>query len=279
LSGVCVKAFYADVRGGRRFCILHEPGTRSVRGGALVHVHAFAEEMNKSRRMVALAARVLAENGWAVLLMDLAGCGDSSGDFRDATWRGWVDDTLFAYDWLGTRFGGACWLWGSRAGCLIAAAAGVRLSGQVPLLFWQPVLAGRPHVAQFLRLKLASEALSQADERTDMQKLRSRLIKGECVEIGGYSLNPQLAEGLDRAELLLKRQQASVICLEVVSEDGIGLAPATRAHVEGLRARGVRIDAGTVIGPPFWRTVETAESPALAAATVAFLDRSDVVAV
>jgi alpha/beta superfamily hydrolase len=40
--------------------------------------------MNKARRMAALQARALAALGYGVLLLDLHGCGDSSGDFGDS---------------------------------------------------------------------------------------------------------------------------------------------------------------------------------------------------
>jgi alpha-beta hydrolase superfamily lysophospholipase len=49
--------------------------------GSVLHVHAFAEEHNKCRRMVASQARALAALGYTVLAPDLRGCGDSEGDF------------------------------------------------------------------------------------------------------------------------------------------------------------------------------------------------------
>ena len=69
-------------RAGQRLCIHHPPRRGEPARGAVLHLHAFAEEMNKSRRMVALQARALAEAGFAVLQIDLHGCGDSGGDFE-----------------------------------------------------------------------------------------------------------------------------------------------------------------------------------------------------
>jgi len=60
----------------------------------VVFAQPFVEEMNKSRRMAALQARALAGQGWAVLLPDLLGCGDSPGDKGDARWTAWVDDSV-----------------------------------------------------------------------------------------------------------------------------------------------------------------------------------------
>ncbi|MCK7493610.1 MAG: alpha/beta hydrolase [Comamonadaceae bacterium] len=76
--------------------------------------------MNKSRRMAALQSRALAAAGFAVLRVDLLGCGDSAGDFGDATWPRWVDDVVAAARWLRRQHPDAAdaplWLWGLRAG-------------------------------------------------------------------------------------------------------------------------------------------------------------------
>ena len=86
-------------RGSRQlFCLHYAPAGASR--GAVVHVPAFAEEMNKSRRMASLQARALAAQGWHVLQLDLLGTGDSEGDFGDATWADWMDDVAEARRWL-----------------------------------------------------------------------------------------------------------------------------------------------------------------------------------
>jgi exosortase A-associated hydrolase 2 len=140
---------------GQRFCLFH-PAQGDVVRGRVVYVHPFAEEMNKSRRMAARGARALAAAGFSVLQIDLHGCGDSSGDFGDASWQGWIDDVLRASRWLGGRdadhAAAPLWLWGLRAGCLLAAAAAARLDEACNFCFWQPVTAGRQQLQQFLRL-------------------------------------------------------------------------------------------------------------------------------
>jgi exosortase A-associated hydrolase 2 len=240
----------------------------------VIHVHAFAEEMNKSRRAVAAAARALADDGWTVLLIDLAGCGDSSGDFGEATWQDWVDDTLFAHQWITEQFGGPAWLWGLRAGCLIAAQASARVGGQVPLLLWQPALSGRQHLNQFLRLQVASRALG-GDEGESTSMLRSRLASGNPLEIAGYVLDPRLAAGLEQAELRLDAQRARVALREVNAGPVPKLAPATIGWIARARSRGLQVDAMAIAGPPFWNTVEVIECPALVDATVKALEGSN----
>ncbi|MEP6965262.1 MAG: hydrolase 2, exosortase A system-associated, partial [Polaromonas sp.] len=119
--------------------------------------------MNKSRRMAALQARALAGAGFDVLQIDLLGCGDSSGDFGDATWQSWVSDVVQACHWLQNRSDmhdagstpAQLWLWGLRAGCLLAVEAARQLKRPCNFLFWQPPASGKTLLQQFLRLKVA----------------------------------------------------------------------------------------------------------------------------
>ena len=77
------EALFLPAEPGFRFGLYFPPCSTQPRGGVL-YCPPFAEEMNKSRRMAALQARAFAKAGYGVLLLDLYGCGDSSGDFSDA---------------------------------------------------------------------------------------------------------------------------------------------------------------------------------------------------
>ena len=197
-----LEVSFLQSSGGRRFCILHEPAGSGAVAGAMLYVHPFAEEMNKARRMAALQARALAAAGWTVLQVDLAGCGDSEGEFGEASWDRWVADVRDAAGWLRERSGHDPWLWGLRAGCLVAAEAAAGMGSVPGLLFWQPVLSGKQFLQQFLRLKIASQILGSADAaRVDTRELRERLLRGDSVEVAGYELSPALAAGLEAADL------------------------------------------------------------------------------
>src|ERR1035437_5595730 len=121
-----LEAFFIPASSGQRFCLFHEPEPGISLRGALVYVHPFAEEMNKSRRMAALQARAMARAGYAVLQIDLYGCGDSSGNFGDATWNVWIEDVRLAHDWLRRQSTIDPWLWGLRTGCLLACEVAKR---------------------------------------------------------------------------------------------------------------------------------------------------------
>ena len=121
--------FFLPLDKGDRFCLHHAPANPLAPARAsVVFVHGFAEEMNKSRRMVALQARALAAAQCAVLQIDLLGCGDSAGLLSDATWDDWVTDVVEACLWLQQQHPVPVWLWGLRAGCLVAVDAARKLS-------------------------------------------------------------------------------------------------------------------------------------------------------
>lgn len=240
----------------------------------MVYLHPWAEEMNKSRRMAALQSRALSAAGHAVLQIDLHGCGDSSGDLADASWAGWLDDASRAIEWLRDRYPEApLWLWGLRAGCLLAAQAASRLGDSgCHFLFWQPPTAGKPLLQQFLRLKAAAE-MQHGDGKGAMAQIRQDLNAGRTVDIAGYGLSPALANGLENATLDVPDAPASrsgrIIWLEVAARDGATLLPTSVTRIEAWRAAGRNVQAAVVPGPAFWQTQEIEDAPSLLTATLA----------
>lgn len=268
------EAFFLPVADGQRFCLYH--ASDGPPRGVVLYLHPFAEEMNKARRMAALQARLLAAHGHAVLQIDLAGCGDSSGDFGDATWESWLADVQAAHDWLRQRCTAPLWLWGLRTGCLLAAEAARRIDTPAHFLFWQPVVSGKIFLQQFLRLKVAGEMLGGASQGV-MESLKAQLAAGDPVEIAGYALAPGLAQGLERAELTPPEAPerpggpGRLVWLEVSARPDATLAPASQKRIEPWQAAGVDVRSAVVPGPTFWQTTEIEEAPALLDATLAAL--------
>jgi uncharacterized protein len=266
------QPFYLDVAPGRRLCVWRAPSAARDLRGVLVHVPALGEEMNKSRRMTAWTARELAGHGFGVLTIDLLGCGDSTGDFGDATWEQWIADVLAGVAWTGSRTDAPLWLWAHRAGALLASAALPKLDRAPALVLWQPVLAGKQYLTQLLRVKLASDLMLEAAERTGSGTgaLREQLRDGKSVEVAGYTIAPGLALALDSAELAIAPGcTRKVTWLEVDPVENADLAVASRRKIEALSASGVSVSTGIVRGPRFWQAVEIEDCPALVAATVA----------
>lgn len=254
---------------GELFYLSHTPSADTpVRGGVL-YCHPFAEEMNKSRRMAALQARQLCAHGFHVLLLDQFGCGDSAGDFSEASWDGWLDDLLLAAERLGELTPGPPVLWGTRSGCLLAhglLARGLNVRG---LVYWQPVIRGDAFLNQFLRLRVAADMMGARGGETTAG-LRSQLAGGEALEVAGYTLSPALAEGL--AQTALASTPSSPLCwLEVSAGAEPALSPVGRRITDTWAGDGATVEAHAVAGEPFWTTQEVGEAPALLDCTTAFL--------
>src|SRR5690606_5881333 len=110
-SHVAMKAGFLAGPRGPLFYVLHAPAVLPPRGSVLF-AHPFGDEHNKARRMVAYQARALAAQGFAVLVPDLYGCGDSAGEFAAAEWAGWQDDLRACFTWLRAEYPAPLTLWG-----------------------------------------------------------------------------------------------------------------------------------------------------------------------
>ena len=263
-----------DGRDGQRFCLFH-PAHGGTARGAVVYVHPFGEEMNKSRRMAALQSRALAEAGYAVLQVDLLGCGDSSGDFGDATWQEWVNDVVRASHWIRQRSAAPVWLWGLRAGCLLAAEAARQIDTPCNYIFWSPTPSGKTHLQQFLRLKAAADMLG-GNAKGVTEALRQQLAAGEAVEIAGYTLSPGLAHGMEQAvlappaaSLSSMAQPGRVEWLEMSTREDATLNPVAQKTFSQWEQSGFAARSHIVPGPSFWQTTEIEDAPALLTATLA----------
>ncbi|HEY5799585.1 MAG TPA: hydrolase 2, exosortase A system-associated [Burkholderiaceae bacterium] len=266
-------AFFLPGRVGPRFCLYHAPAAGHPVRGAFLYIHPFAEEMNCARRTAARQARRLAADGYGVLQIDLGGCGDSHGEFAEATWQGWRDDVLDGAAWLSDHCSPNVNLWGLRMGALLALDCCTRLPrAPEQMLLWQPVINGRRFLNQFLRIALASKLTGEfAQAYTDSAAMRVALIKGDMLEIGGYELSGGLAGGIDAADAaLLPAPLGSVQWLEI-SADGVEPGEAAQRLFGAWRAAGVSLDVHLVTAPPFWATHGHEVSDALLDASVSAL--------
>jgi exosortase A-associated hydrolase 2 len=264
------QAFFLDASPGTRFCLYHPPQGQSR--GAVLHVPAHAEEMNKSRRMVARQARMLAARGIAVLQLDLYGCGDSGGLSADARWEIWRQDVLLALAWLRARTDGPLSLWGLRLGALLALDVAQERRDLASILLWQPVTEGAAYLTGFLRLRLAADMLAAANPAGDTGALRKALADGASLDIAGYTITPALAQALDGVSAAeLAAPACPVHWLDLVPQAGRPMAPGRAAAAARLAGNGWTLDTGVVQGPAFWSTQEIAEAPTLLDASAALL--------
>lgn len=277
VSSPPVQAFFLDTSNGQRFCLFHPVGEGMKCCGAVLYVAPFGEEMNKSRRMLALLARNLTPQGIAVLSLDLYGCGDSDGEFKDASWKQWKNDLDTAYSWLREHCKAPISLLGLRLGSLLALDFMRDGRHEVKqLILWQPVLNGKQFLTQFFRLKIANDILSDGNEqRSNTETIRQQLSDGEIVEIAGYEISSKLSTGIDGLSAVeFLPSNIPLHWFEIQADILAALAPAKQKIVDYWHQHQVQIVLKQIAGVDFWMTQEISICEELVEHTAALLTRS-----
>lgn len=225
---------------------------------AVLFVPPFAEEMNRTRRLMALAGQQLAARGIASLLPDLPGTGDSPLPFREATWTGWLDAVRACAGYLAER-GLGVRLVGIRLGGLLAADALAQGLPANSLLLLDPVEDGRMHMRHWLRIR--SAASLEIGPRITLSYLQTQLDGGQTVEVAGYEMGPQLVNHINTLKLAPLLE--SVANVPVQRLELIAPGAETLPVADGRR---------TLAAEAPWNSYEPAEPVELAAALIGMVE-------
>lgn len=277
-----MKPYFIQGKRGKIFSILFSPASPQKPDGsdkstdarfdhkAVLFFAPFAEEMNKSRHMMARLARELQLLGIPSLVIDPFGTGDSEGRFGEASFADWCDDYITAAGYLQQQGITDIVIVGIRFGALFAAYLANQLSLNISgWIFWQPVLKGEMMITQFLRMKVASDMISGGKKITT-RDLRDRIIRGDFVEVAGYELTSSLIQPVDDLSLdtLLDLSndnaiKADVAWYDIVSDVNRGISPVNDRFITRLREKGFTVDSAAIQGESFWNTPELATVPEL----------------
>lgn len=239
----------------------------------VVFVPPFAEEMNKTRRQVAVTAQELATVGLSSVYFDLYGTGDSAGNFSDATWSTWVKNTIAVFKDLERHGREVEAVVATRLGCALVAQALREAGVAVPkTVFWQPVESGYRHMTRFLRVAVAA-SLMRRGPRVSVDELREQIAQGRTHEVAGYQLAASLVQEIDKVSLssLVGRQLGRIHVLNVSRSVGNGES-ADETRIDDLAEEW---DVGAIVlrvpGAPFWASAELLVNRELADITVSLL--------
>lgn len=268
MSRSTLLAEFIGSAGSRILVLAHRP--QQADGRCVLVCPPFAEEMNKSRRMITQVAHRLCDIGYTVVVPDLFGTGDSEGDFSEATWDRWLQDLRAAEDWAIAQGWRVTTLLGVRLGCLLGAHYAARIDGARPqplLIFWQPITDGARALEQFLRIRLAASLMR--DTRETSAGLKAQLTAGQVVDVAGYGVSAELARGLDSVKMAgVVAAHTRIRWFEVLrSADAPTPLTVTRA-IEQLLRQGAQVSLRTLIGEPFWAATEIVSLPELLDLTV-----------
>ena len=213
--------FFGSAR-ARLFGAVHRPGANRT-GKGVVLCYPTGQEYMRIHRTYAELARSLVSAGYCVLRFDYFGCGDSEGEFIDATFERWVDDIHAAHDEL--CFAGGVndiWLVGSRLGANLALEAAGGRPDLKGLVLWEPILDGQAYIST---LKRAHEDLLRNNAVLDGYESRS--LPHQCyAEYTGYPFSRKLFGQLSAIDLTARESRLPGIPALVV---GNTEKPALRA--------------------------------------------------
>lgn len=273
MADLLPEAFFLPARGGSLFCLYHAPQGPVLRGRVL-HLHPFAEELNTCRRVSAQFARALSADGYAVLQFDMHGCGDSEGEFADATWPIWLNNAHDALVELNRRAAehdtsqaaAPLWLWGVRSGALLASDMLKDMRAPCHMLWWQPVVSGQQVLQQWLRLDAAKAWLGQGQSGKAAPP-NEQLKQGQTVHVAGYPITPALSQSLSNTTLQAGIQGAGkesrLRWMELTTTASDELPPAATRHAQQWQDAGWDVSAHVVSSPPFWQQFGDISSPQL----------------
>lgn len=266
------EPLFLDSTSGKIFA-LYFPAQAPLKG-SILYLPPFAEEMNRCRSTVAHQARHFSRLGYATLLLDPYGTGDSQGEFNDTSWAVWLDDANNAAEWLRTRTNTDITLWGCRLGALLTANMADQYSNEFQrLLLWQPVLDGKMFLTQYLRLRVAFLMDNGLPPETT-ESMRSAMKAGGTVEIAGYALSSQLASDLDSKRLIefSNLNNLKVEWFEHVAEPGKPITLISKKVIAALQDKECEINVHTFTGPQIWQLQKRDEIPDLVDQTTAAVE-------
>lgn len=253
----CVAPRFIQGTTNSLFIVEYRP--KSKEQGIVLFAPPFAEEMNRSRRMISQQARVFAGLGYRVIVPDLSGTGDSHGEFATATWEIWCNDLVAVLDASGNPDNLPVIMWSLRSGALLAAQVVIEKSiCPQMIILWSPCLSGQTYMTQFLRLRLLSSRITNSGNKESMAELKAILDAGESLEVAGYEISARLFRSIDEMDLVSQMADIGlpVFWYELVGNADSSMSAVASKAIEDLNGRGCEIRAEKAVGPNFWSTAE-----------------------
>ena len=214
-------------------------------------------EYLRAHRALRELAHRLTSDGWHVLRFDYHGTGDSGGSAEDATVEQWLQDVGYAFDEAKEASeGGTLAAVGVRLGATLAAVASGTRRDVDALVLWDPVVAGRDHIAELAerhRAFILARSPPRGYEPADPPS-----------EVLGTPLTTTLRSGLEALDLRTDCA-APPARVAVISSASDPEAAAIGRHLE---ERGARVDFQSRPGPRIWLRQDELERAQVPQATL-----------
>jgi pimeloyl-ACP methyl ester carboxylesterase len=189
------ESFFFGEDKKRLFGCCHKPRSNKFRDCNIVLCYPIGQEYIRAHRtFVQLGARLSAV-GFPVLRFDYYGCGDSEGNFGEASITRWMEDISSAVNEMRdrTHIEKVCLL-GLRLGGSLSMMYASKDDGIDGLILWNPIVSGRNHIRELNILH--KETL----KNTYTSKPRKK--NNNTKEFLGYSFLDSLLSGIGQIDLL-----------------------------------------------------------------------------
>ena len=251
---------------GRLAGMLYLPAEDDPSRPAVVLCNAFADERKSSCLAMVRLARRLASCGSPTLRFDYAGCGDSPGEFVDATVLTRIADINTAAECVKEQTGrGQLCLCGLRLGATLAARAAQARTDVAGLALIEPIGDGAGYIGAQVRRKLVRQMMTsgQADGHAG---------QADIVDLDGYALRPGTVEELRGLSLQQTTFAGPVLIVQASFNEKVRRD--TAAVRSACGSAGARVDVRALVLPPFWGRIDIVDTTPLEDAVVGWLGAS-----
>jgi exosortase A-associated hydrolase 2 len=248
---------FFESQGRQLFAVLFLPDPEIPATEGRVICSPFAEEKKSSQRMLVDLAGTLAAGGRPVLLFDYLACGDSEGEFKEATITIWIQNTQDAVNLLKTRSAvEKVGLIGLRLGCYMALSALNESENGSTAVFIEPVFDPGTYFKHALRQKLMKELITDGKISSRRDELINQLAASESIDFDGYEISPLFYADLQRQKDLtptLKDHKTRTLIIHVTPTGKTARNFQKIMNVASsnkkLRLKQIRLD-------PFWDRID-----------------------
>ncbi len=190
---------YFESDGRPLYGVMH----RARRGALLVVFCNSFSENHCEGRAEAIAARIVAANGYSAFLYHPRAHGDSAGDLEDVTFEGLIEDAVNAATYARSRCDAPQIVWvGVRFGALVAAHAIRRITDSIGLALWEPVLSARDYFLKSMRHVMYYEMSQGERPSLTVDQMSERLKREGKISVLGFDLYRKFFESAQGVDLL-----------------------------------------------------------------------------
>ena len=231
---------------------------RAERPGAplVLFCNSFSENHCEGRAE-AIAARIVAANGYSAFVYHPRAHGDSTGNLEDVTFEDLIDDAVSAATYARSRTGASQIVWvGIRFGALVTAHAIRRIADSAGLALWEPALSARDYLLKAMRHVIYNEISLGERPSLTVDQMKERLERDGKISLLAFDLYRKFFESAQEVELLDALQPWRGPTLIAQFQKHSRLSRAHSQLRETLVGRGVSVHAVLHRGPdrtdPWW---------------------------